>query len=93
MGAIIRAQCSCGYDSGALPEGVGFARRGNLIARCIQCRDIIAVRADTSPMRCHQCQGPVVILDRVPIGEGAVPIECPRCSEMTLTCAAEGMWD
>jgi len=44
-------------------------------------------------MRCHQCQGPVVILDRLPIGEGADPIECPRCSDMTLTCAAEGMWD
>ncbi len=92
MGTIVRATCSCGYGSGDLGIGIGMMQMASTLAVCRHCREVVAARDDTR-LRCPQCRRKP---ERLGIGDVEAPVaglECPRCSQPTLTLEPVGLWD
>jgi hypothetical protein len=92
MGVIYQAHCPCGYETGELPEGCGFAMQCYNLAHCKHCQKIISINESVVRKRCPTCRRKVQM---IPIKEDKTPakLECPRCRESTLTLSEIGMWD
>jgi len=96
MGAILKAHCSCGYESGDLIEGCGFDPAScRDLARCGHCQEIVTVPSFSVRKRCPKCRRKVDVIAIKEEGESSKPImiECPRCKKSTLALDEVGMWD
>ena len=97
MGNLYRGECSCGYESGMVSEGIGMAgpQTSRSLVGCERCHELFSIASSRRP-RCPKCRGQVTVCKidhwKVPAG-GPLAIQCPRCGQPTMMLVQAGFWD
>jgi hypothetical protein len=97
MGAIIQAECGCGYKTGRIRLGIGFMPgTPKILISCPSCRALRSAAASTGDIRCPKCGREATELDRLAGEDDEDEVEfyrCPKCELRKLRIEIVLFWD